>query len=74
MESPKKRKVGKEDRKPSKRARKNFGIKRYITCKKWRLEEKEREEGQTEQEEKEPTLEREETTMKQKTSQDKTTT
>ena len=41
VESPNKRKVLKEDKKPSKKARKNMDIKRYITCKKWRIEEEE---------------------------------
>ena len=39
IESPKKRKVGKEDKKPAKRAIQNHNIKRYISCKKWREEE-----------------------------------
>ena len=36
VETPKKRKVGKEDKKPSKRQRNNMDMKRYITCKKSR--------------------------------------
>ena len=32
-ESPKKRKIGKEDKKQSKRVRHNYDIKRYISCK-----------------------------------------
>ena len=37
--SPEKRKVGAEDKKPSKKVRPNNDIKKYITCRKWRLEE-----------------------------------
>ena len=43
--SPKKRKMWKEDKKQSKRARHNYDIKKYISCKRWREEQDEIREG-----------------------------
>ena len=41
-ETPKKRKVGREEKRSPKKQRKNLDIKRYISCKKWRQEDQER--------------------------------
>ena len=42
--SPKKRKVGRHKEKPTKRARTNNDMRRYITCKRWREQKEKRKE------------------------------
>ena len=38
--TPKKRKVGRVDENPTKRAGTNYDIKKYITCKRWKEQER----------------------------------